>query len=100
MDHCDLINPKEKTQQEANKFIGSLVLEGVDFDTRRSFTEMYSSTPEPRIGVWITYFWTVFRAKGTTAELIVSDWEKDHDPTGPFGQQQTFNFIEVQPYHD
>jgi hypothetical protein len=99
-DYNDLVNPQEKKQEEANKFIGKVVLEGVDVDTKRSFTEMYPSNPEPRIPVWITYFWTVFKANGTTAELIVSDWEKDQAPTGRFGQEQTFNFLEIQPYHE
>jgi hypothetical protein len=62
--------------------------------------EMYSSNPEPRIPVWITYDWKVFRAKGTTARVLVSDWPNDKEATGPFGQEQTFNFLEVQPYHE
>lgn len=99
-DYLDLVNSKEKTQQEANKFIGTVTLEGVDIDTKRSFTEMYSSTPEPRIPVWITYFWKVFRANETMAKLIVSDWAEEQAPNEPFGQEQTFNFIEIQPYHE
>jgi hypothetical protein len=59
---------------------------------------MYSSTPEPRIPIWITYHWKVFRAKGTSAKLIVSD--EANEPGIGFGQEQTFNFLEVEPYHD
>ena len=73
-DYNDLVNPKAKKLEEATRFIGSVVLEGVEVDAKRSFTEMYSSNPEPKIPVWITYHWKVFRAKGTTAKLIVSDW--------------------------
>ncbi len=99
-DYKDLVNPKAKTSEEANKFIGNVVVEGVDVDTKRSFTEMYASNPEPPIPVWITYHWKVFRAKGTTATLTVSDWPNDKESTGAFGQEQTFNFLEIQPYHE
>ena len=99
-DYQDLVNPKTKKLEEANKFIGSVVLEGVDVDAKRSFTEMYASSPEPPIPVWITYHWKVFRAKGTTATLTVSDWPSDKESSGPAGQEQTFNFLEIQPYHE
>jgi hypothetical protein len=99
-DYQDLVNPKAKKRDEATPFIGRVVLEGVEVDPKRSFTEMYASNPEPRIPVWITYHWKVFRAKGTTATLIVSDWPGEKDATGAFGQEQTFNFLEIQPYHE
>ncbi len=99
-DYQDLINPAAKKLEDANKFIGNVALEGVDLDTKRSFTEMYSSNPEPKIPIWITYHWKVFRATGTTANLTVSDWPSDKDPGAPFGQEQTFNFLEIQPYHE
>jgi hypothetical protein len=35
----------------------------------------------------------VFKAKGATAELVISD------PGGKEGQEAAFNFIEVQPFH-
>ena len=50
--------------------------------------------------MWITYHWKVFRAKGATAKVIVSDWPTDKDTAGAFGQEQTFNFLEIQPYHE
>ena len=99
-DYNDLVNPKAKKLDEAARFIGSVVLEGVEGDAKRSFTEMYSSNPEPKIPVWITYHWKVFRAKGTTAKLIVSDWPSPKEPGNTFGQEQTFNFLEIQPYHE
>jgi hypothetical protein len=99
-DYNDLVNPKAKKLEEANKFIGSVVLEGAEIDPKRSFTEMYSSNPEPKIPVWITYHWKVFRAKRATAKLIVSDWQGGSQ-TGDFvRQEQTFNFLEIQPYHE
>jgi hypothetical protein len=99
-DYNDLIHPKKKALGEANPFIGRVELEGVELDTRRSFTERYASNPEPPIPVWITYHWKVFRAKGPTAKLTVSDWPDEGKPSGPFGQEQTFNFLEIQPYHE
>jgi hypothetical protein len=99
-DYDDLIHPKTKTLAEANPFTGRVELEGVEFDTKRAFTEPYASNPEPAIPVWITYHWKVFRAKGPTATLTVSDWPGDGKPSGPFGQEQTFNFLEIQPYHE
>jgi hypothetical protein len=99
-DYQDLVKPKAKTRDQATGFIGKVVLEGVDVDAKRSFTEMYASTPEPRIPVWITYHWKVFRAKAATARVIVSDWRKAKGVTGPVGQEQVFNFLEIQPYHE
>jgi len=99
-DYHDLVNPQKKTIEEARKFTGSVVLDGVDIDTKRSFTEMYASNPEPPIPVWITYHWKVFRANGPTAKLTVSDWPPEIDPAPQFGQEQTFNFLEIQPYHE
>jgi hypothetical protein len=99
-DYNDLVHPQSRKLEEANKFIGNVVLDGVDVDTKRSFTEMYASNPEPKIPVWITYHWKVFRAKGTTAKLTVSDWPSEQAPGVTFGQEQTFNFLEIQPYRE
>jgi len=99
-DYNDLVNPKARKLEEATSFIGSVVLEGVDVDAKRSFTEMYASAPEPKIPVWITYHWKVFRAKAATAKVIVSDWQSGKEPGIPFGQEQTFNFLEIQPYRE
>jgi len=99
-DYQDLVNPKAKTRDEATPFLGKVVLEGCEVDAKRSFMEMYASNPEPRIPVWITYHWKVFRAKGTTARVIVSDWPNEKEANGAFGQEQTFNFLEIQPYHE
>jgi hypothetical protein len=99
-DYQDLVNSKAKKIEEASKFVGRVVLEDVEVDAKRSFEEMYASNPEPPIPVWITYHWKVFRAKGTTAKLTVSDWPDPKQPAGPFGLEQTFNFVEIQPYHE
>jgi hypothetical protein len=100
-DYNDLVHLQKKTVEEAAKFAGNVLLEGVDIDAKRSFTEMYASNPEPPGNpIWITYHWKVFRAKGTTAKVTVSDWQADKQPAGPFDQEQIFNFLELQPYHE
>jgi hypothetical protein len=99
-DYRDLVEPKKKTQAEAHKFLGNVQLEGVEIDAKRSFAEMYASTPEPPIPVWITYHWKVFRAQGPTAQLTVSDWPAGDTRSDSFGQEQIFNFLEIQPYHE
>ncbi len=99
-DYKDLIAPRKKTEREATPFLGKVTLRGVDLDLKRSFTEMYASTPEPKIPVWITYHWKVFKALGPTAQLTVSDWPDETKPGSAFGQEQTFNFVEIQPYHE
>jgi hypothetical protein len=48
--------------------------------------------------LWMNYHWLVFRAKGATARLSVSDWKSPTQPGGPAGQQLMFNFLELQPY--
>ena len=98
-DYNDLCAPKPKKPEET-KAIASVVIDGADVDSARSFAETYASNPEPKTPVCITYYWKVFRAKRTSATLTVSDWPESGQPAAPFGQEQAFNFIEIQPYHD
>jgi len=98
-DYNDLRAPKPKKPEET-KASASVVIEGSDIDPARSFAETYASNPEPATPVCITYYWKVFRAKGTEAKLTVSDWPESGPPSAPFGQEQAFNFIEIQPYHE
>jgi hypothetical protein len=98
-DYNDLRAPKPKKPEET-KAIASVVIDGAEVDRARSFAETYASNPEPKTPVCITYYWKVFRAKGTSATLTVSDWPESGQPAVPFGQEQAFNFIEIQPYHE
>ncbi len=93
-DYNDLITPKPKKVEEAKAF-STVFIEGADVDATRSFAEVYASDPEPKIPVCITYHWKVFRARTNAATLTVSDGD-----TPPFGQEQAFNFLEIQPYHE
>jgi len=36
----------------------------------------------------------------TLFDRPVSDWQTEKEPGTPFGQEQTFNFLEIQPYHE
>ena len=47
---------------------------------------------------YFNYHRLVFRPKGTTAELVFSDWGNDSQPVGPVGQALAINFVEVQPF--
>lgn len=97
--YSDLISPKPKQIAEA-KSIFAVRIEGAHVDAARSFSEVYASSPEPKIPVCITYHWEVFRAKAANANLTVSDWQTPGEPAPPFGQEQAFNFLEIQPYHE
>lgn len=97
-DYDDLVNPKARKKEEVQP-MGLVTVRGVELDAKRSFAEVYSSSPEPTIPVCITYFWQVFRANATTATLTISDWTSEKEPGGPPGQELTFNFLEVEPYH-
>ncbi len=98
-DYNDLINPKPKKIEETHS-IATVLIEGADVDATRSFAEVYASSPEPKIPVCITYHWKIFRAKSASATLTVSDWPSPNRPASPFGQEQAFNFLEIQPYHE
>src|SRR5262249_47889174 len=98
-DYNDLRSPKPKKPEET-KAIASVVIDGAEVDLARSFAETYASNPEPKTPVCITNYWKVSRAKSAGATLPVSDWPEAGQPAAPFGQEQAFNFIEIQPYHE
>jgi hypothetical protein len=68
--------------------------------TQRGFKSIHRryDTNAPTHKPWFNYFRYVFRAKGETARLAVSDWLSPDEPGGPVGQELMYNFIEVQPY--
>lgn len=98
-DYNDLIHPKPRKIEDGTA-IASIEIDGAEADAARSFSEVYASADEPKIRVCINYYWKVFRAKGTSATLTVSDWPDADHPGTPFGQEQAFNFLEIQPYHE
>ena len=49
---------------------------------------------------WINYHQQLFRAKGKTARLLLSDWASQSAPAGPAGAELIWNFIQLQPYFE
>ena len=87
------------------KYAMSLKIDGVEILPDRSFTHVnancYSHAHGPydrKNKAWMNYHWRVFRAKGRTAQLTVSDWAPGEKPGGPIGQELMYNFVQVQPY--
>ena len=72
----------------------------IDFDNaglvpEKCFTHVGAGTVPKTFLNWHV---RVFRAKGRTATLRISDWPDSKDPGGPIGQELMYNFIKVQPY--
>ena len=72
---------------------------------RKSFQSNFPNSYSVTLGKFnrshpfrMNYHWRVFRAKGATATLTISDWETDATPRGPVGQELLFSWVKVQPY--
>ena len=48
---------------------------------------------------YMTFHWRVFKARGETATLTISDWAAQTEPGGPVGQEIMMNFVEIEPYY-
>ena len=108
-DYQDLVRGKSDKKQNAV----SIRLDNVEIipGAKNSFQHLFRSMPR-KLGkfdakniYWLNYHYRVFRAKGTTAKLTVTDWVSDPStgsgqvaPGGPVGQELMFSFIEIQPY--
>ena len=83
-------------------------LDNVELLPKRCFTHVFHNHPNaahsqaPYDGrekkAWMNYHLRVFRAKGKTARLTVSDWASEKEARGTIGQELMFNFVQVQPY--
>ena len=102
-DYQDLVPEKSDKKQNAV----SITLDNVQVSTdpRQNFQFTFPNCYahplgkfDARYNYWMNYHWRVFRAKGETAKLTVTDWKSNNDPGGPIGQELIFNFIEIQPY--
>ena len=88
----------------------SIELDGVTLLPDRSFTHIFHNhranahSWAPYNGTtkkaWMNYHWRLFRAKGETARLTVSDWAAKDSAGGPIGQEMMFNFVQIQPYFE
>ena len=81
----------------------SIKLDGVEI--LNSFTHINANCYSHHHGpydaknkAWMNYHWRVFRAKGRTAKVTVSDWTSPEERGGPIGQELMYNYIMVQPY--
>ena len=76
----------------------SVEIIGADVLPERTIHQLYEQvwcgTPHP----WMNFHRIVFRARGETARLVISDWASPTEPGGSEGQQLIFNFVQVQPY--
>ena len=102
-DYKNLVQEKSEKKQDAV----SIKLDNVDIlpGPKKSFQFTFPNCYAHHLGkftakhnYWMNYHWRVFRAKGTTAKLTVSDWKAEQKPDGPIAQELIYNFIEVQPY--
>ena len=80
----------------------SVTLDDVDLVPGRSFAAIFPSLGFVYIDIhknWMNYHWYLFRAKGTSARVTITDWAGDDEPGGPVGQQLMFNYVQVHPYY-
>jgi hypothetical protein len=80
-------------------------IDNVDLVPKQCFTHVFRNYPGHRIpgqeredAQWMNYHWRIFRAKGKSATLTISDWASARRAGGPMGRQTIFNFVQVQPY--
>ncbi|MDO9463845.1 MAG: sugar-binding protein [bacterium] len=100
-DYGDLL----KGKSEMEKHGVSIVIDNVELIKDKCFQEVKANSSGHDWGTfdgknkfWFNYHSRVFKAKGSNAKLLISDWINDKEPGGPIGQELMFNFIEVQPY--
>lgn len=105
-DYQELVNGASAEQKHAV----SITLDNVDEVTDWYRTAMYDGSTQVRT-TWRTVgpfsgknryclnvHRRVFRARGATARLTVSDWLSPDDSGGAAGQELAFNFVQVAPY--
>jgi len=102
-DYQDLINEVSRKDENAVSISieGVEMLEGPKPAFQFTFPNCYAHILgkfNAKYPYFMNYHWRVFRAKGETAQLTISDWADPKEPGGPIGQETMLNFIEVQPY--
>jgi hypothetical protein len=104
-DHQDLVQGKSRNAPHAVSIAiqNAELLSGAENSFQSPFPGAWGRVPTPFAGqsaprFWMNFHWRVFRPKGPTATLRITDWQDDKTPGGPGGQELMFNFIEVQPY--
>lgn len=96
----------KKGKSTQSKHHINIKIDGIELIPENRFHELFASGRAGHVyglfrdgnHLYITYHRLVFRAKGTEAQLTISDWERQEEPGGQIGQRLMHNFIEVQPY--
>jgi len=94
---CDYDDMSKK-----EKYAVRIELENVTMIPERTFTcfAPLAGFINPKTHkTWMNYHWYLFRAKGKSARVTITDWKADAEPAGPVGQQLMFNFLQVHPYY-
>ncbi|KKL58352.1 hypothetical protein LCGC14_2226220, partial [marine sediment metagenome] len=94
-----------KGESVRKKLAVSLNIDNVDMITEKCLVREVKGIRHACVGTfkgkappWMNHYRLVFRAKGTTAKLTISDWTDETTPGGAIGQEILYNFVEVQPY--
>ena len=94
---CDFEDMSKREKHAVN-----VKLENVTLVPKRSLSVIFPDLGFVYIdkhNTWLNYHWRVFRAKGKTARVTITDWASDNEPGGPIGQQLMLNYIQVHPYY-
>jgi len=102
-DYQELTQGKSVEQKHAV----SIQLGGAKILAEKSFQQPMANNYAHTLGAfkdqnkfWMNDHFLVFRAKGRSAKLTISDWASGMSPGGPEGQELIYNFMEVQPYFE
>ena len=102
---------EHKNLQKKQKLAVSVKIDNVDLVKDKCFQHVYGNYHVKN--TYFNFFNYVFKPKGETATVTVSDWASDPStlrqaqgklgsgqavPGGPVGQEIFFNFVEIQPY--
>ncbi len=101
-DYRDLTLPNFEKKEHPT----TVKIDGGDMVNELSFHELWPSGlcghshgPFNRTNnLWITYYRLVFKATSKEGKLTITDWATPDTPGGPIGQEQIYNFVQVQPF--
>jgi len=95
----------QQGRSQPQKHAVALTLDGASVDAAKSFQYVIAHNYAHSFGpfneqnkAWLNLHYRLFRPRGQTVEMSVSDWANLDAPGGPADQELMFNFIEVQPY--
>jgi hypothetical protein len=102
-DHDDLTGGRSAQR----KHVVSVQIDGVELKPQKCFVSVVPNNYAHGMGpfnashkAWLNYHWQVFRARESSARLVLTDWVTPQAPGGPVAQALMHNFIEVQPYFE